>query len=221
MFSLGATVAAMMFGYWLGRVQDKIVTKIESWFWKRRPRKLFRASSRAFDKEFAADTLQWGCEHCKNCSWWAKDFPSHFAHAAVWHVYDVRSRGPYGPPDRCVSTTKSGLGAWTRAHKEGRREHFYVLENVDQNCIIDMHQLVHVSWFKSFCQQCLEAEIADKKDVQCITEDVKVWADVLKEVVLDRTTLPHAVTVRRVERLNLLQRLAVYLDWDMLFTLLV
>jgi len=33
MFSLGDTVAAMMFGYWLGRVQDKIVTKIESWFW--------------------------------------------------------------------------------------------------------------------------------------------------------------------------------------------
>ena len=106
-------VMLVLLGHTIARWQGTVFEAVEKFYWRLHRSKVFRCSTRGWAQEFWAGAPL--AFHCYNCA----HFGSQASHLAVLHVHHVRGRGPHGPPDPCLSTTKSALAALDRSRDRG------------------------------------------------------------------------------------------------------
>ena len=128
-------------------------------------------------------------------------------------MWSVRGTGARHTQDRCVSTTKSALGAITR-WKRNESERLFVYEIFDRTAYCDMVWVSQQDWFHPMCIRCLHNDGFSWSQAKEVEEDVALYAWHLKEVTLDRTKIANGCRVREVQRLNFLQRILFWLRWD-------
>ena len=65
--------------------------------------------------------------------------------------------------------------------------------------------------------ECMKVELS-QNDRRVVVEDVQEWSQYLKEVIIDRSQVGIGCVGRKLEKLNLLQMFALWMDWDIMFS---
>ena len=65
--------------------------------------------------------------------------------------------------------------------------------------------------------ECMKVELS-QHDRRVVVDDVQEWSQYLNEVIIDRSQVGIGCVGRKLEKLNLLQMFALWMDWDIMFS---
>ena len=168
---------------------------------------VFKASSRTWAEELSHN-LSWISHGCLNCDAWN----THFVHAALFHVYNVRNTGDQLGPLRTCSASRSALIAVNRARRHDQKVHVILVS--DEAALVDVPVVTQQPWFRDLCSTCLSNRGA--------STDISGWASCLQEVVLDRCAAQsYRVRTVSLPQLTWMQQLAVRFQCERILKLLL
>ena len=198
-------------------LHKRILEAMQSWNLSRPIRKLFRSSSSSeWSDEACHADVPWSSYTCSNCDYWEEHgLPcARMLHGCIAHVFQVRDNAEV-EVRRGVSTSRSGIAVWKRAQSKG--EHFFVWDVISSECVLDICRQSQEIWFKEFAMECMKVELS-QNDRRVVVEDVQEWSQYLNEVIIDRSQVGIGCVGRKLEKLNLLQMFALWMDWDIMFS---
>ena len=98
-----------------------------------------------------------------------------------------------------------------------QRENIFVWDVISSECVLDIRRQSQEIWFKEFAMECMKVELS-QHDRRVVVDDVQEWSQYLNEVIIDRSQVGIGCVGRKLEKLNLLQMFALWMDWDIMFS---